>query len=267
LRRLDVMTVLGLIAGVMMIISALVLGGSCRYFWSFPSLLVTVGGSLAATLINFTWRDVRNALTTVRLAFVTELWDPYQLVGLFGELSRRARREGLLVLEEETERLEDSFFAKGIQLMADAMEPQAIRDILQTDLDYMVHRHELGQSFFSTWGNLAPSFGLIGTLIGLLQMLATLENPDTLGPSMALALVTTFYGAVLAYLILLPLAGKLRLRSEQEQLLHHMMLEGILAIQAGLNPRIVEERMRAFLSPKVLAAMPEEEAVAEAGGR
>ncbi|QGP92847.1 Chemotaxis protein PomA [Neomoorella glycerini] len=250
MRRIDYMTVAGIIAGIGLMGGALVMGGNPKLFLNVPSLMVTVGGSFAAVLINFSFQDVKNVFGTVKQAFTTDLMDPEELIELFGELARKARREGLLALEDDANRLDDPFFSKGIQMMVDAMEPEMIREILETDMAYMARRHEIGQGIFKTWGNLAPSFGLIGTLIGLVQMLAKLDKPETLGSSMALALITTFYGAIMAYMIFIPLAGKLGLRSEQEMMLHQMMLEGIISIQSGVNPRILEERLRSFLAPK-----------------
>jgi len=259
LRRLDIMTISGLVAGIVFMVSALIIGGSINFFWSVNSVLITVGGSLAAVLINFTLQDLKNVRAALKQAFVTDLMAPEELIGIFGDLARKARREGLLALEDDVDRLNDPFFAKGIQMMVDAMEPETIRDILETDIACMARRHEIGRGFFQTWGTLAPSFGLIGTLIGLIQMLARLDNPELLGPSMALALVTTFYGALLAYMILLPLAGKLKLRSEQEVGLHQMMLEGVISIQSGVNPRILEERLRSFVAPKLRSQQEQED--------
>ncbi|PRR70260.1 motility protein A [Neomoorella humiferrea] len=269
MRRIDYMTVAGIVAGIGLMAGSLIMGGNPKLFWNVPSLMVTVGGSFAAVLINFSFQDVKNVFGTVKQAFTTDLMDPEELIELFGELARKARREGLLALEDDADRLDDPFFKKGIQMMVDAIEPETIRQILETDMAYMARRHEIGQSIFKTWGNLAPSFGLIGTLIGLVQMLAKLDKPEALGPSMALALITTFYGAIMAYMIFIPLAGKLGLRSEQEMMLHQMMLEGIIAIQSGVNPRILEERLRSFLpaKPKGRQAEGEDVVMGEAADR
>lgn len=251
MRRLDIMTIAGILVGLGLLGGSLVLGGNPGLFWNVPSIMVTVGGSVAAILINFGFEEVKNVFGTVKQAFTTELMDPRELIQIFSELARKARREGLLALEDDVHRLNDPFFAKGIQLVVDAMDPQMIREVLETDMTFMAQRHEIGQRIFRTWGNLAPAFGMIGTLIGLVQMLAKLDKPEALGPSMALALITTFYGALMAYMFFIPLAGKLALRSEQEMLLKQMMLEGIIAIQSGVNPRILEERLHSFLPPKL----------------
>ncbi|MBE3580479.1 MAG: MotA/TolQ/ExbB proton channel family protein [Thermoanaerobacteraceae bacterium] len=265
MRRLDAMTVIGILAGIGLVGGALVLGGNPGLFWNVPSIMVTVGGSAAAILINFGFEEVKNVFQTVKQAFTTDLMDPRELIQIFSDLARKARREGLLALEDDAQRLDDPFFAKGIQLVVDAMEPEMIREILETDMAFMAQRHEIGQRVFKTWGNLAPAFGLIGTLIGLVQMLAQLDRPEALGPSMALALITTFYGAIMAYMLFIPLAGKLALRSEQEMLLRQMMLEGIIAIQSGVNPRILEERLYSFLPPKLRQPKEREEDRGEVG--
>ncbi|MDN5346754.1 MAG: chemotaxis protein MotA [Clostridia bacterium] len=249
MRRLDAMTLAGIILGIGLVGGALILGGNPMLFVNIPSLMITAGGSLAAVLISFGFQDFKNVFGAIRQAFTTDLMDPRELIELFSDLARKARREGLLALEDDANRLDDPFFKKGIQMMVDALEPEMIREILETDMACMSQRHRVGQGIFRTWGNLAPSFGLIGTLIGLVQMLAKLDDPQSLGPSMAVALITTFYGAIMAYMFFLPLAGKLALRSEQEMLLRRMMLEGIIAIQSGINPRILEERLRSFLAP------------------
>lgn len=259
MKQLDLMTVIGIIAGVGLLVGALVLGGSPMIFWNLPSLMITGGGSLAAVLISFGFEEVKNVFRTVKQAFTTELVEPRELIEVFCELARKARREGLLALEDDTNRLEDPFFAKGIQLIVDGVEPEVVREILETDIAFMSQRHEIGQRVLKTWGNLAPAFGMIGTLIGLVQMLAKLDDPSALGPSMAVALITTFYGAIMAYLFFIPLAGKLALRNEQEIFIKQIMLQGILALQSGVNPRILEERLTSFLPSKLRQSKVKEE--------
>lgn len=263
MRRLDAMTVVGVLVGAGLLVGSLLLGGNPGIFWNLRALMVTLGGSLAAIMISFGFEEVKNVFRTVRQAFTTDLMDPRELIQIFSDLARKARREGLLALEDDAQRLEDPFFAKGIQLVVDAMEPEMIREILETDMAFTAQRHEIGQRIFKAWGSLAPSFGMIGTLMGLVQMLAELDRPEALGPNMAVALITTFYGAILAYLFFIPLANKLALRSEQEALLRQMMLEGIIAIQSGVNPRIVEERLRSFLPPLKRGSKEKEETQGE----
>lgn len=162
--------------------------------------------------------------------------------------AEKARREGLLALEQDVMEINDPFLQKGIQLVVDGTDPELVRNILETKLTFLEERHQKGRGLFSTMGQLAPSFGLIGTLIGLIQMLSQLDDPTNLGSGMAVALITTLYGALLANLLFNPLAGKLRIRSLEEVLLKEVMIEGVLSIQAGENPRIVREKLNAFLA-------------------
>jgi chemotaxis protein MotA len=166
------------------------------------------------------------------------------------DLAEKARREGLLALEDSVNRTEDEFLKRGIQLIVDGTDPELVRDILETDLTYIEDRHKIGKSMYDAMTAYAPAFGMIGTLIGLVQMLRTLDKPSTIGPAMSVALITTFYGAVIANLITGPIANKLALKSGAEIRLREMMLEGILSIQSGENPRIVEEKLMGFLAPK-----------------
>ncbi|GAW92925.1 motility protein A [Calderihabitans maritimus] len=245
--KFDLMTVIGIVVGIALITLAIYMGGNMALFWNLPSILITVCGSFTALLINYDFNQIKKVFRIVKQVFTTPGQDPRELIEIFAELARKARREGLLALEDDINRIDDPFFAKGIQLMVDALEAEMIRDILETDIAYTVQRHRLGQEVFRTWANLAPGFGLIGTLIGLIQMLAKLDDPSALGPSMAVALLTTFYGALMANLLLTPIAGKLALRSEEEVLNKRLILEGIIAIQSGVNPRILEEKLNAFI--------------------
>lgn len=250
MQKLDLMSIMGLVLGATLLVSALYLGGNMSLFWSFSAVLITVFGSLAALMINFGTAQIKSVVATTRHVLTTQVMPALEVIEILTDMARKARREGLLALEDDISRIDDAFFAKGVQMMVDAIDPEVIRDILETDLEYTEQRHRLGQNVYRTWGTLAPAFGMIGTLIGLIQMLANLDDPSALGPSMAVALITTFYGAVMANLVFIPMAGKLALRSEEELLLKRVMLEGIIAIQSGMNPRILELKLMAFLSPK-----------------
>jgi len=250
-KRVDILTLSGLIGGFALIGLAIFLGGNLGMFWNIPSVLVTVGGSAAAVTTSFGRQQMREVVEITRKAFREEERKPLELIELFSELARKARREGLLALEDDITRLDDSLFQKGIQMVVDALDPQTIRDILETDIESMAERHEQGERIYRVWASLAPAFGMIGTLIGLIQMLAKLQDPSSLGPGMALALITTFYGAIMANLVFTPMANKLRLRGEEEVLEKRIILEGIISIQSGINPRVLEERLKAYLPPKL----------------
>jgi chemotaxis protein MotA len=170
-----------------------------------------------------------------------------RLVALFKDYAHKARRNGILSLEPEVEGIEDPFLRKGMQLTVDGLEPHVIQDILETEIASTEDRHERGAEILAAAGAYAPALGMIGTLIGLIQMLQTMNDPSTIGPSMSLALVATFYGAVLANLLFIPMSGKLKRRSREEILLKEMILEGALAISKGENPRIIEEKLTAFI--------------------
>jgi len=248
---MDAATLLGLIAGIGLIGWALVTGGDVKAFVNLSSAAIVLGGTFAATLINY---RVQQFVTAVRLAlrvFRGAGHDHAALIQTLVAFAERARRDGLLALEDEAEDLQDPFLKKGIRLVVDGTDPELVRTVLETELAYQQDRHRLGQSVFSTMASLSPAFGMVGTLIGLIQMLGNLDDPEAIGPGMAVALITTFYGAVLAYLFFSPIAGKLRLASEEETLFREMAIEGVLSIQAGDNPRIVHEKLWAFLSPSM----------------
>ncbi|MEW6624293.1 MAG: MotA/TolQ/ExbB proton channel family protein [Bacillota bacterium] len=251
MNRFDMMSLIGIVAGFGMVLIAILINSTLAVFVSLPGVLVTVGGSFAALLIHFNSEQVFNVLKTSRNIFKRNEIDYQGIIDIYAELARKARRQGLLGLEDDIERLEDPFYQKGIRLMVDALDPDLIKDILETDINYTRERHELGQKVFKAWGTLAPSFGMIGTLIGLIQMLTKLDDPSALGPAMALALLTTFYGALLANMLFIPMAGKLELKSEEEVLARYLMLEGVIGIQSGMNPRILEEKLKAFVGPRL----------------
>ncbi|NLO89019.1 MAG: motility protein A [Clostridia bacterium] len=250
MKKFDLMTIFGLFLGFVVVLFGMLLGSDLGLFWNLPSVFITVGGSFFAVVIQYDFQQVKGVLSVARQAFSTELTPAEEIISTLAELAKKARKEGLLALEDDMDAINDPLFSKGLQLIVDAIDPDTIRDILETEIDSMAERHEHGQSIFRSWAALAPAFGMIGTLIGLIQMLAHLNDPSKLGPGMSVALLTTFYGAVLANLIMTPIAGKLALRSDEEMRLKTIILEGIIAIQSGLNPRILEEKLKAYIPPK-----------------
>lgn len=258
---MDFATVLGILVGVGLLFWAIFLGGSMRVFLHGPSAMITFGGTLAAILVNYHMGQIIGVLKIIRVAFSRKGMQPSEVIAILVSFAEKARREGLLALEDDAEQLEDAFLQKGVRLVVDGTDPELVRSILETELAFLEERHKGGQSIFETAGALAPAFGMIGTLIGLIQMLRNLDKPESIGPGMAVALVTTFYGCLLANLICIPIAGKLRVKSAEEILLKEVMIEGILSIQSGDNPRIVEEKLKAFLAPKVRTTLEEERRV------
>jgi chemotaxis protein MotA len=242
--------------GLAAIVWAMMSGGGAAVFLNFPSFLITVVGSFAALMVNYSWEDARESYHDVRRLFKQIPPDPMETIKKFGELSTRARREGLLVLEDEIPEMEP-FLGKGMQMVIDGMDPAVVTRVLETELVQEENRHSVAANMLATWGNLAPGFGMIGTLIGLVLMLNALDDPANIGPAMAVALVTTFYGAMMANFLLTPLAGKVMLKSRQVLLYREMVIEGLTALQAGVNPRVIEQRLRAFVLPARVSAKPD----------
>ena len=248
---MDLTTLIGLVAGFAVVVLGIQQSGSITTFIDLPSVFVTVGGSICATIISFPLNELVGVIGVVKKTIFTKAQPVSETIATLVSFAERARREGILALERHMEEIEDEFLAKGIQLAVDGTEPELMRNILTTELDYVEKRHASGQLVFNTLGALAPAFGMIGTLIGLVLMLKTMSDPSTIGPNMAVALITTFYGALMANLICIPLEKKLKRRSEEEMLVKEMMIEGILSIQSGDNPRIVEQKLTSFVSPKL----------------
>lgn len=248
---MDISTVAGMILGVVFLIIGIMINGTLGTYYDRASIMITLGGTIAATLISFPLPKFLETLRSVKHIFFGKELNAGEAIDRIIELANVARKEGLLALEEAAMQLDDDFLKKGILLIVDGTDPELVRNILETELSFVEERHSTGQSLFETMGALAPAFGMIGTLIGLINMLRTLDDPSSVGPNMAVALVTTFYGVVLANLFFLPMARKLKLRSKEEILLKEILIEGMLSIQAGENPRIIEEKLVAFLSPKL----------------
>lgn len=251
---MDRSTIIGLVGGLLLLLIGMSGGGTMSVFWDLPSIWITIGGSLGAMLVNFPFEQFKNAWKAVRWAFFSRHYSPEHTIEILVSYAEKARREGLLALEDELTE-DDAFLQKGIQLVVDGTDPELVKNILEIEISFLENRHKNNRAFFESWGASAPAFGMVGTLIGLIKMLRNLDDPSAIGPGMAVALVTTFYGVVLANLILIPIAGKLAIRSEEETLVRLIMVEGILSIQAGENPRIVEEKLKSFLPPAARAGI------------
>lgn len=248
---MDIATIVGLAAAFGLIVWSILLGGSLSGFVDMPSIAVVVGGTLGALLINFPLPRMIGLAGVFKKAFLFAQDDPQEVIGKIVKYAERARREGMLALEEDSENEQDPFLRKGLRLAVDGTDPQLLEKILETDVEQIENRHSDGAKVLSSGGTFAPAFGMIGTLIGLVNMLSSLEDPTQIGAGMATALITTFYGAVLANAFFLPMAGKLETRSREEMLNKGMIIEGIMAIQSGDSPRIVEEKLKSFLSPSL----------------
>lgn len=246
---MDIATLVGLVLAFGLVVWGIMLGGSLNQFWDPPSVAIVIGGTAAALLVNFPLARVVSLFGVLKKTVFTTPQNPSEVIGKMVKYAERARREGMLALEEESENEPDAFLRKGLRLAVDGTDPQLLEKILETDIGQLEARHKEGKSILDSGGTFAPAFGMIGTLIGLVNMLAALEDPSSIGAGMATALITTFYGALLANAVFLPLAGKLEFRSAEEILVREMIIDGIMAIQSGDSPRIVEEKLKSFLSP------------------
>jgi chemotaxis protein MotA len=247
--NMDIATIIGIISAFSLVITAILFGGDIGMFINIPSLMIVVGGTLGATMINYPLPDIMKVTKVVKNAFFVKPSTTGELITNFVNLAGTARREGILALVSALNDIQDDFLKKGLQLSVDGLEPSSIRDILDTEIVNIQDRHKLGADIFTTLGAFSPALGMIGTLIGLVQMLQTMDDPSSIGPAMAVALLTTFYGSMISNIICLPIAGKLRNRSREEVLMKELMTEGIMSIAKGDNPRLLEQKLNAFLSP------------------
>jgi chemotaxis protein MotA len=247
---MDIITAAGLALSMVCIIGAIAYGGPLTPFINLPSMLVVVFGSLTALMIAFPGSRLKGLPKVLRNAFFTTPREPEQIMALMQEMANRVRREGgLLALEEVSNGLEDEFLKRGVQMVVDGYDPQAIQEVLFLEVEKISDRHTQGSEMFEALGAYAPAFGMIGTLIGLVQMLQNLDDPTVIGPSMAVALLTTFYGSVIANVVAIPVAKKLQIRSEEETSEKILMAHGLLSILAGENPRFMTERLNVQLPP------------------
>ncbi len=245
---MDIATLIGLFGGASLVLSAIIIGGSADIFFNVPGLLIVVGGTLATAFIKHSLGDVINTVKVAIKAFTVKLLPSEQIISEMVSYTRIAKKEGLIALEKETP--SNEFSSKALSYLSDGYDEGLIEDMLKKDIQLTVARHTTGQKIFKGMGASAPAFGMIGTLIGLVQMLANMSDPSAIGPSMAVALLTTLYGALIANLICMPLADKLELRSEEEQNNKRIIVEAAIGISRGVAPLVLEESLKIFLSPK-----------------
>ncbi|MHC4571755.1 MAG: motility protein A [Planctomycetota bacterium] len=245
---MDIATIVGVLLGFMVITTAIVAGGGWQMFIHLPSLGITVGGMLCATLIHFSLPQFLAIFSVIKKTIVTKIPPPSELIQKMVNYAAINRRDGALALEQEISKIDDLFFVKGLQMLVDGQESEAMRDIMSLEIQNLQDRHSTGKKILEFMGAAAPAFGMIGTLIGLIQMLRNLSSPDSIGAGMAVALLTTFYGALTANLVFIPLAGKLGIYSKAEATAMEMIAEGVCAIAQGDNPTAVREKMQAYIS-------------------
>ncbi len=246
---MDIGTVIGLILGAGLIFWAIVSKESITTFIDPGSVAIVIGGALAAALISFPLRNLLGVAKVVKKAFFSKARPAGDLISELVGYAEVARRDGILSLESMTKTIDDPFIVSGIQMAVDGTDPETIESVMTADLEASGERHEGGKAIFDNIGKYAPAFGMIGTLVGLVIMLQNMDDPAKIGPGMAVALLTTLYGALTANLVALPIADKLGRRSEEELLLKTIVIKGVMSIQSGDNPRIVEQKLKTFLPP------------------
>ncbi len=219
-------------------------------FIDIPSVGIVFGGTLGAIFICFPLKSVLSLAGVLKFVFLPQMKDSVEVIKTIVSFSEQARREGILALESRLEEISDEFLRKGIQLAVDGTDPQLIKDILLTEIGFIEERHQGNIDMVGGIADLAPAFGMIGTLVGLVLMLANMADPAAIGPAMAVALITTLYGALIANLLFTPFATKLKGLSSDEIMIKNLMLEGVMSLQSGDNPRIVQMKLSAFLDPK-----------------
>lgn len=263
---MDIASLVGLVAALVLVIFGIAQGdagiATITSFIDVASVLITFGGAFMAVLASYSLKDYIAGLKSITMIFKAPKLDQSGTIKSIIDLSNTARKEGLLALEEAANGLEDPFLKKGVLLIVDGTDPELVRNILEIELVHIEERHKNMINFWDTLGAMGPAWGMIGTLIGLVNMLNNLD-PDKIGPNMAVALLTTFYGSMLANWICAPTAAKLKANNASEMMMKEVMIEGLLSIQAGENPRVIEEKLKSFLSPKDRMGIEED---AQAGG-
>ena len=251
---MDIATLIGILVSFGLVIVSILVGGDGSWFVNAPSLMIVGGGTMGATLLAYPLADVLGVFRVVKNVFMHKSQVVGELIPLISDFAKKARQEGILSFESQLDQIEDPFLVQGIQMAIDGMESSAIEDVMTTEIIYLEERHRLGSEIFSTMGTFAPAVGMLGTIIGLVQMLMQMADPSQIGAPMAVALLTTFYGTLLANLVFLPIAGKLKTRSKQEILVKQLVLEGVISIQSGDNYRVVEQKLKAFIAPNARLA-------------
>ena len=249
---MDIASLVGLILGMVMVVFGILSSGGniVEDFMDLPSVIITIGGSLAGTLASHKLADFISGLKGIGLAMKEpSVGDASEVISNIINLSNISRKEGLLALEEATNDMDDEFLKKGINLVVDGTDPDLVRGILETDLINLEARHKKVIGFWEKWAELGPAWGMIGTLIGLVNMLKNLTDSSSIGPNMAVALLTTLYGSLIANWLAGPTAAKLKVNNDMEIMMREITVEGLLSIQAGENPRVIEEKLKSFLAP------------------
>jgi len=256
---MDIASLVGVLLAIGLIVTAIAIapGASFGAFIDYPSLMVVIGGALSAAMVSFPLMNFLGVIGVVKKVFLNHVDHVPALIETIVSLAETARRDGLLALEGRLDEIDNSFVVLGIQMAVDGTRPEVIEDVLRTELDAVATRHRDGKAVLDQMGRFAPAFGMIGTLIGLIIMLGNMSDPSSIGSGMAVALITTLYGAIASNIFFLPFAEKLGFISKQELLAMEIIIRGIMAIQSGDNPRVIEQKLNTFVPPKLRAGSRE----------
>jgi chemotaxis protein MotA len=244
---MDITSIIGVVSGVAAILGTILLGSGLGLFINIPSLIIVVGGTIAAGMVAFPLPDFLKLIKATLRVFMFKIEDPQGLIDRLIEISNKARKGGLLSIEGDINSIEDPYFASALQMTVDGVKTSDIAQVMLKKISMLQQENKIGINLFMSLGAYAPAFGMIGTLIGLIQMLANLDDPSSIGPKMAVAMITTFYGAIMANLFFLPMADKLKLRDEQEVTNMNLLYEGVISIREGEHPRLMEEKLKVYM--------------------
>ncbi|MDY0132886.1 MAG: motility protein A [Desulforegulaceae bacterium] len=247
---MDITSIIGIVAGFSAIIGTIMLGSGIGLFINIPSIMIVFGGTISAALVGYPLPDFMKLIKATSRVFKFKIEDPQNLIDRLIEISNKARKGGLLSIEGDINSIEDPYFASALQMTVDGVKTGDIAQVMQKKMAMVQQENKIGISIFSSLGAYAPAFGMVGTLIGLIQMLASLDDPSSIGPKMAVAMITTFYGSILANLLFLPMADKLRQRNTQEITNMNLLFEGVISIREGEHPRLMEEKLKVYLMNK-----------------
>lgn len=255
---MDLGALLGLLLGFLLIVAGIVSteGGRLDQFGDWGSVFITIGGAFCAVLIQFPFRDVAVLPRLLWRVLRPHSWDRLRLIADFRRYADVARRNGILALETVAADIQDPFVRRGILLAVDGTDPRVVEDLMRTDLAQMVHRHDRGIRVMKALAAYSPGFGMIGTLLGLVIMLQNMRNPDRIGPALGLAIITTLYGAIMSYLVFGPMSERLTHLSKEEETVRELVIRGVMGLQSGDNPAVLEQKLRVYLAPGTPEAAP-----------
>ncbi|MBF0100979.1 MAG: MotA/TolQ/ExbB proton channel family protein [Desulfobacterales bacterium] len=245
---MDIASIIGVISGTALVCWGILLGSSLLLFWDLPSVVIVMGCSVAAALIQFPLGDFLKVGTALGRVFKFKTDKPEDLIQQLVTIANKARQGGLLSIEADIKETKDPYLASALQMTVDGVKTADIASIMQKKMEMVKKEHKTGVSVLAGMAAFGPAFGMVGTLIGLVQMLANLDDPSTIGPSMAVAMITTFYGALLANLFFIPMSEKLKSRSDEVQSNMNLLYEGIICIRDGVHPRLMEDKLKVYLS-------------------